>query len=209
MIVIVTVFRSNNYGSLLQAKVLGDVLSQYEEVRFLDNGKRSFWEWGSVEGVFVAAVKQLKLKKALFLANKLLQNFFGWRKLKTVADVPRNRDVTFVLGSDEIWNVTKANCDYAEFWGEGLPGKLVSYAPSINNSTLDALRKREFVERNLQRMSYISVRDVRSKQIVSDLTNKGKGDYAYSLIDVDSKLDEDVLEKLRAIDGVLRVRRVK
>ena len=44
---------------------------------------------------------------------------------------------------------------------------------------------------------------------VSDLTNKGKGDYAYSLIDVDSKLDEDVLEKLRAIDGVLRVRRVK
>ncbi|SER72127.1 phosphoglycerate dehydrogenase [Lachnobacterium bovis] len=44
---------------------------------------------------------------------------------------------------------------------------------------------------------------------VSDLTNKGKGDYAYSLIDVDSKIDEDVLEKLRAIDGVLRVRKVK
>ncbi|SFG09547.1 D-3-phosphoglycerate dehydrogenase [Lachnospiraceae bacterium C7] len=44
---------------------------------------------------------------------------------------------------------------------------------------------------------------------VSDLTNKGKGEYAYSLIDVDSKVSDDVLEKLSEIDGVFRVRRVK
>ncbi len=44
---------------------------------------------------------------------------------------------------------------------------------------------------------------------VSDLTNKGKGEYAYSLIDVDSKVSDDVLEKLGKIDGVFRVRRVK
>lgn len=172
MIVVVTVFRSNNYGSLLQAKVLGDILSQYDEVRFLDNGKRSFWEWGLVKGVLVAAIKQLKLRKALFLANKLLQNYFGWRKLKTVAKIPQNKDVVIVLGSDEIWNVTKANCDFAEFWGEGLSGKLISYAPSTNNSTLDALKSREFVERNLQRMSCISVRDAHSRQLITNLTKK-------------------------------------
>jgi D-3-phosphoglycerate dehydrogenase len=44
---------------------------------------------------------------------------------------------------------------------------------------------------------------------VSDMTNKGKGDYAYSLIDVESAVGEDVLEKLRAIDGVIRVRKIK
>jgi len=44
---------------------------------------------------------------------------------------------------------------------------------------------------------------------VSDLTNKGRGDYAYSLIDVDSPVTEDVVEKLKAIDGVLKVRIIK
>ena len=44
---------------------------------------------------------------------------------------------------------------------------------------------------------------------VSDMTNKGKGDYAYSLIDVDSPVTEDVVEKLKSIDGVLKVRIIK
>ena len=44
---------------------------------------------------------------------------------------------------------------------------------------------------------------------VSDMTNKAKGDYAYSLIDVDTQVTEEVLDKLRQIDGVLRVRKIK
>ena len=44
---------------------------------------------------------------------------------------------------------------------------------------------------------------------VSDMTNKGRGDYAYSLIDVDSPVSDDVVEKLKAIDGVLKVRIIK
>lgn len=44
---------------------------------------------------------------------------------------------------------------------------------------------------------------------VSDLTNKGKGDYAYSLIDVDSVVADDVVKKISELDGVLRVRVVK
>ena len=44
---------------------------------------------------------------------------------------------------------------------------------------------------------------------VSDLMNKGKGDYAYSLLDVDSTVTEEVVAKLQAIDGVLRVRVIK
>ena len=44
---------------------------------------------------------------------------------------------------------------------------------------------------------------------VSDMTNKGKGDYAYSLLDVESAVSEDVIAKLRSVDGVLRVRVVK
>ena len=44
---------------------------------------------------------------------------------------------------------------------------------------------------------------------VADMTNKAKGEFAYSLIDVDTPVTEDVVEKLKAIDGVLKVRIIK
>ncbi len=44
---------------------------------------------------------------------------------------------------------------------------------------------------------------------VADLSDKGKGEYAYALIDVDSSVDEDTLAKLRALEGVIRVRVIK
>ncbi len=44
---------------------------------------------------------------------------------------------------------------------------------------------------------------------VADLSDKGKGDFAYAIIDVDSPVTEDVVEKLFEIDGVLRVRVIK
>lgn len=44
---------------------------------------------------------------------------------------------------------------------------------------------------------------------VSDMTNKGKGEYAYTLLDVESPVSDDVAQKLRQISGVLRVRVIK
>ena len=44
---------------------------------------------------------------------------------------------------------------------------------------------------------------------VSDLMNKSKGEYAYSLLEVDSEVSEDVVSKLDSIEGVLRVRVIK
>ena len=44
---------------------------------------------------------------------------------------------------------------------------------------------------------------------VSDMVNKAKGDFAYSLLDVDSNADEALVAKLSEIEGVIRVRVVK
>lgn len=44
---------------------------------------------------------------------------------------------------------------------------------------------------------------------VADMTNKSRGEYAYALLDVDSPVAADVVEKLTAVDGVIRVRIVK
>ncbi len=44
---------------------------------------------------------------------------------------------------------------------------------------------------------------------ISDMTNKSRGDYAYTMMDVESPATEALVEKLAAVDGVFRVRVVK
>jgi D-3-phosphoglycerate dehydrogenase len=44
---------------------------------------------------------------------------------------------------------------------------------------------------------------------ITDMVNKSKGDYAYSVLDVETTINEDVAAKLAAIKGVLKVRIVK
>lgn len=44
---------------------------------------------------------------------------------------------------------------------------------------------------------------------ISDLSNKSKGDYAYTMIDIETPATEELAEKLRGIEGVLKVRIIK
>ncbi|MCR5301696.1 MAG: phosphoglycerate dehydrogenase [Lachnospiraceae bacterium] len=44
---------------------------------------------------------------------------------------------------------------------------------------------------------------------ISDMVNASKGEYAYTMMDVDSSVTPEFVEKLSAIDGVLRVRVIK
>ncbi|MBD5554829.1 MAG: phosphoglycerate dehydrogenase [Roseburia sp.] len=44
---------------------------------------------------------------------------------------------------------------------------------------------------------------------IDGMANKSKGDYAYALFDVDSSVPEEVIERLRSVQGVLKVRKIK
>ena len=44
---------------------------------------------------------------------------------------------------------------------------------------------------------------------ISDMTNKSRDKYAYTLLDLENPAEEDLVEKLKAIKGVLRVRVIK
>lgn len=44
---------------------------------------------------------------------------------------------------------------------------------------------------------------------ITDMMNKSKGDYAYTMLDVEDTVSESIVEELKAIEGVLRVRVVK
>ena len=44
---------------------------------------------------------------------------------------------------------------------------------------------------------------------IENMINKSRGDYAYTIFDVSSKVTEEVVNELKAIDGVIRVRVIK
>ena len=43
---------------------------------------------------------------------------------------------------------------------------------------------------------------------ISDMTNKSKGKYAYTLVDLESCLDDEAEASLKSIEGMKRVRRI-
>ena len=44
---------------------------------------------------------------------------------------------------------------------------------------------------------------------IENMTNKSKGDYAYSMFDIDVSISEEVVEKMREMNGVIKVRVIK
>ena len=49
----------------------------------------------------------------------------------------------------------------------------------------------------------------RNELNIENLVNKAKGKYACTLLDISHKMPDDTKERLKEINGVLRVRRVK
>lgn len=44
---------------------------------------------------------------------------------------------------------------------------------------------------------------------ISDMTNKSKGDYAYTLIDLEDDVTDELVGKISEVEGVVRVRVVR
>ena len=44
---------------------------------------------------------------------------------------------------------------------------------------------------------------------ISDMMNKSRGEVAYTMMDIETPADEEIIKKLQSIDGVFRVRLVK
>jgi len=43
---------------------------------------------------------------------------------------------------------------------------------------------------------------------ILDMLNKSKGDFAYTLIDIESEIPKTVIENIKRIDGILKVRAI-
>ena len=56
---------------------------------------------------------------------------------------------------------------------------------------------------------YWIVQSQEEDEVIENLLNKSKGDYAYTIIDCNEVVADEVVAKLEGVDGVLRVRCIK
>jgi len=173
MIIIVTVYNSTNYGSFLQARALYEILSTYDEVRFLNSRQRKFLDFGFFKQIINALVFRFDCKYVVMKLQRLAFFKRNWSQLPSISLSEANEldNPHFVLGSDEIWDVSKKKNRIHLFWGAGLKGDVNSYAVSINNA--DSMQLESFdVKEYLSRMKMISVRDTYSQSVLSLFTKR-------------------------------------
>ena len=82
--------------------------------------------------------------------------------------------------------------------------------PELNAGTCGTEARVAILHRNIPNMlSQITSFFGSNGLNIENLQNKARGKYAYTLLDISHKMPDDTTERLREIEGVLRVRRVK
>lgn len=82
--------------------------------------------------------------------------------------------------------------------------------PSCNMGTCVAVGRIALTHKNIPNMISQVAQVLGAEGLnIADMTNKSKGEYAYTLIDLESAASRDALNKLQAIEGVAKVRVIK
>ena len=107
-----------------------------------------------------------------------------------------------VIGSDEVFNCVQANANVGysrDLFGHESPAKrLISYAGSFGNTTIQKLKKYNLVDelsQDFARFDDISVRDENSRCIIRELTGKDPS------VNVDPVLAYDYMNECKHIPG--------
>jgi hypothetical protein len=174
-IAIVTVYNSLNYGSFWQAFAMREVLRvRKADVSFVQtNARKPFRQ--TIQSL-LGHIRTLHFERAWFQVLK----YFSFRRGVKDFSICRyaNRSLidqdVFVFGSDEIWNISRKDfSNFPIFFGVGIPeAYLVSYAVSINSTTLEQITANEVFKKALERFDHLSVRDAYTLETLKAVTDK-------------------------------------
>lgn len=174
---IVTLYKTINSGSYLQAKALGIAVEKLgHECVYLDVPYR-------IKNRLAKYIKILKIyiKGGYNAARDYVLSLCGFykkhRELKIVANQKASLcDVDcMVLGSDTIWNLESFNLavNRKVFWGGNFSGKrVITYAGSVANTKFADVERYPELKDYVNQWSAISVRDEKTCEIISALTEK-------------------------------------
>ena len=175
-ICIITVYNSINCGSYLQATALRDFFeTKKHDVLFLDTGAR-----GKKSDLMIPVLKNFligRLKASLIhiKSRSIFQKYHSSLRTCTNPEFDISNQDLIVLGSDEIWNISRVK-DFARFpifWGVGIEhNNIMSYAPSMNNTSLDQLNKYPYAKKGISKIKYLSIRDKHTQKMIKAISNR-------------------------------------
>lgn len=187
---ILSMQRIRNYGSFLQAYGLMHILQDLGcEVQFVDyHPGPTLIQADGGTGLIRKLLKVTDVlkhngplkEKIRFIKYKknYAQNYYPYLGITDKKNYRPELDI-LIIGSDEVFNCVQNNTNVGfspELFGQGNNAKkLISYAASFGNTTIDKLTQygvKDKVSKWLKEFDDISVRDLNSGEIVKELTGE-------------------------------------
>jgi len=179
---IITIFRSNNYGAVLQAFALEcflreqgfdaeviDYNEQDRELKFQSPIRRiRHLLWHRLIYNMLGGLRRTR-KTAAFIAENFHLSPKRYSSRGELADAPPAYDI-YITGSDQVWNPFNTNNDPSYFLSFApKSSRRISYAASFGLEALPAEFHAEYNER-LHNYDLISVREREARNLVRELS---------------------------------------
>lgn len=171
---IVTVYKSENCGSFLQAYALMKSIEALGHEAYFP--QHSFYDHSASWFNLTKTYLKLFLKgnfKGIKFTKKRRKNFK--KALKNLKTCKQNAKLdTYFFGSDVIWDLSssyfKNHADF--FWGYRFKNvKKIAYATSVGFATQEQINENKWIPSALNEYSAIGVRDDQTKNCLQTLTN--------------------------------------
>lgn len=174
---IVTVYYTENCGSVLQAKCLSDILEgkgcgvYFVKTRNKYSGhsikrlvKDCLVDVAHFNNPFQSIIKYISYKRFIKHNFREIDN----RKIESLNAV--------IFGSDTVWDIESGYFKESEstFFGKNIPDNIskVAYAVSVANTSQTSIRKRSDLVRQICSFDYLSSRDEHTRDILERVCSK-------------------------------------
>ena len=177
MIGIITVFYSENYGSVLQSFALRKYISNQGLEAVYVNTRNKYSSHSIKRTLMSSGFKVMHgdIKNSILMLKKY-KNFHQTLTLLPSVEINDDHLNLLIVGSDTVWDVDSKYFLESQdvFWPIVNPTKLkvISYAASVANSKPERLKKLSYPIKCLNQLDAISVRDQYSYDVVTSVTDK-------------------------------------
>lgn len=153
---ICTLYFGNNFGAILQAFALQEVLKEMgHDVEFIK-------------------VKDIQINMNQPNADLFEESRKYINLNENVFDKVKDKYDAIIVGSDEMWNINNRTFEHLEeYFGKNLNAdKIVSYAPSANGVTCEQLKEFYGDKVKFEEFHHISARDEGTQKLVKDVSGR-------------------------------------
>lgn len=172
---VLTVYSVPNFGSFLQAYALKNVLESlghevyHIKIRSDREIQRDFYKYPATRRSLQHPIEEFQK----FLFGKRKYRIFQ-ENLKVFHEIEKteiDKMDSVIIGSDELWNISEKEFQYPLYFGAGVE-KTATYGISVGKAKWEDFERMSEYQQFIRDVNYITVRDVRTREIVKKITGK-------------------------------------